>query len=196
MEISLPTKIAATKHNLSEFIVQRWSPRAFSTKTVTEADLEGILEAASWAYSANNAQPWDYYFAHREDEQGFSKLLSCLVPANQIWAKNSAVLIAAVARKKFENGAVNSFARHDLGAANACLSAEAINRGIDTHVMGGFDGQKAITELQLNAEDQDPVVFIALGYRGDPSILEEPLLSRELNPRSRRALAESMHRIK
>jgi nitroreductase len=187
-------KIAETKYPLADFISQRWSPRAFADKAISTDALETILEAASWSYSANYAQPWEYYFAHHGDA-GFDKLVACLMPGNQAWAKNAAVLLVAVAKKKFENDSLNPFSKHDLGAANANLTAQAFTMGIYTHVMGGFDSQKVITELQLNTDEKEPVVCIAMGYRGEAELLEEPFLARELSPRSRRPLSEILKQI-
>jgi len=188
-------KIAKTQNQIADFISHRWSPLAFADIPIHQSVLETLFEAASWSYSANNAQPWDYYYAHRSEEPGFSKLLSCLVPVNQLWAKNAAVLIAAVARKKMENGTLNSFAKHDLGAANSVLSSQAVTMNVYTHLMGGFDTQKTLVELDLDAEEKEPVVFMALGYLGEAEQLEEPFLSRELSPRFRRPLSETIHQL-
>lgn len=195
METTTATKVAQSQYKLADFITHRWSPRAFSEKTIDQPSLHTILEAATWSYSANNAQPWEYYYAHRADVQGFQKLLSCLLPGNQTWAKQAAVLIVAVVRKNFDNGHPNPFAKHDLGAANANLSAQALTMGIYTHIMGGFDPLKTKEVLNLVEEEREAVVCIAMGYLGSAEQLEEPFLSRELAPRSRKAVSECSQRI-
>ena len=189
-------KIAKTKHDVIEVIKNRWSARSFSDKTISETDLHTLFEAASWAFSANNAQPWEYIYAHREDSAGFDKLHSCLMGGNQPWTKNAAVLMAVLAHKKLENGHENKAAKHDVGSANATLMLQATSMNIYGHVMGGFDANKAIETLSINTEVYEPVVFIALGYLDDAEKLEEPFKSRELTPRTRKPLVEIVKRLK
>jgi nitroreductase len=182
-------KIAKTEHPVLDVIKNRWSARSFSDKPITEKDLNTILEAASWAFSANNAQPWNYTYAHKQDPS-FQKLVDCLMPGNQPWAKNAAVLMVVTAHKKYENGAENKIAKHDIGAANATLMLQALSMGIYGHVMGGFDPVKAIETLNLNTEVYEPVVFIALGYLDSPEKLEGGFKERELAARSRKNLTD------
>lgn len=182
-------KIAKTQHPVIDLIKDRWSARSFSAKDISQHDLETILEAGSWAFSSNNAQPWHFVYAHRKDAS-FEKLHQCLMPGNQPWAKNAAVLMVVMADKKNANGSENRIARHDVGAANATLMLQALSMGIYGHVMGGFDATKAIETLGIDAETVDPVVMIALGYLDSAEKLEEPFKTRELTGRSRKSLNE------
>ncbi len=192
----MSVKIAETKHNVIDLIKQRWSARSFSAKPISESDLHAILEAASWAFSANNAQPWEYIYAHREDAEAFNKLHSCLMGGNQPWTKNAAVLMAVFSHKKLENGHENKAAKHDVGSANATLMLQATSMNIYGHVMGGYDAAKAIEVLNIDTEKLEPVVFIALGYLDAAEKLEEPFLSRELTPRTRKPLSDFSKRLK
>jgi len=182
-------KLAKTNHPVIDLIKDRWSARSFSSKDISHKDLETILEAGSWAFSANNAQPWNFIYAFRKDAS-FEKLANCLMPGNQPWAKNAAALIAVIANKKLDNGVENKAAKHDVGAANATLMLQALSMEIYGHVMGGFDTVKAIEVLNIDTEIQEPIVFIALGYLDAPEKLEEPFKTRELTARTRKSLSE------
>ena len=182
-------KLAKTNHPVIDLIKDRWSARSFSSKDISHKDLETILEAGSWAFSANNAQPWNFVYAFRKDAS-FEKLANCLMPGNHPWAKNAAALIAVIANKKLDNGVENKAAKHDVGAANATLMLQALSMEIYGHVMGGFDTVKAIEVLNIDTEIQEPIVFIALGYLDAPEKLEEPFKTRELTARTRKSLSE------
>lgn len=182
-------KVALTAYPVADIIRERWSPRAFSERVVTETDMNTIFEAASWAASANNEQPWEYVYA-LQGTKGFEHLWECLMPGNKPWTKNAAVLIAAIARNTFaSNGKPNNTAQHDLGMANANLFLQAVSMGIYCHPMAGFVKEKLRETVDLKP-DQDPVCMIAMGYLGDPETLEEPFRSREFTPRSRKKTAE------
>ena len=178
-----------TSYPVHELIRQRWSPRAFSAQPVAPEALEQTLEAASWAFSAMNEQPWRYIYAHKSDTEAFNRLLSCLLPANQVWAKHAPVLILSLVKTHYDNGQLNRTAMHDVGAANANLFLEATALGLHGHLMGGFDIARTRETFNL-PEGLEPVVFIALGYVGTPDQLEEPLRTRETSPRKRKPLAE------
>ena len=182
-------KIADTKFPVIDLIKNRWSARSFSNKAMSENELNTILEAASWAFSANNMQPWHFIYAH-QGETGFQKLVDCLMPGNQPWAKHAAVLIAAVIDTKTAAGTENKAARHDIGAANATLMLQAQSMGIYGHVMGGVDIAKASSVLNIDTNVQEVVVFIALGYLDTAEKLEDPFKTRELTPRNRKPLSE------
>mgnify|MGYP002152324698 CR=1 FL=1 len=184
------TKSADTRHDIHELIRKRWSPRAFSEDPIPQEELEALLEAASWAASSYNEQPWEYFYAHRSNKKGFQLLLSCLKPGNQEWAAQAAVLLVSVARTSFsKNDRPNRHYMHDAGAANTTMMLEAASRDIYGHMMAGFDYEKTEDEFELNME-QEPVCFIALGYLGDPEQLKEPLRSREQTSRNRKPLSE------
>jgi nitroreductase len=182
------SKIATTKFPVLEIIQNRWSPRSFSDKQLSVDELNTLFEAASWAFSANNAQPWTYIYAFKGSE-GFEKLVNCLMPGNQPWAKNASVLMLSVANKMMGERPYH-VAKHDVGAANATLALQATSMGIYSHLMGGFSAEKAIETFGIDTEKQEPIVMIALGYLGEAEKLEEPFLSRELAPRTRKPLEE------
>jgi len=182
-------KPAPTTYPVHELIRNRWSPRSFAAQPIAPEALNQVFEAASWAFSAMNAQPWQYIYAHKADTEAFQKILGCLLPANQPWAKNAAVLIIALAKTSFENGQPNVAAQHDLGAANATLMLEATALGLYGHLMGGFDRDKTRQEFSL-PEELAPSVVIALGYIGEAEQLEEPALSREKAARARKPVSE------
>lgn len=182
-------KIATTEHEVLDLIKNRWSPRSFSDKVISEKDLHTILEAAGWAASANNEQPWQYYYASKGHE-GFVKIADSLFPGNKVWAQHADVLIVAVARKTFEaNQTENGAALHDLGMANAHLLLQASALDIFSHVMGGFDRAEISETLNLS-ENQQAVTVIALGYLDDAEKLEEPFKTRETTARVRKPLSE------
>ncbi|GGF07719.1 nitroreductase family protein [Hymenobacter cavernae] len=178
-----------TSYPVHELIRQRWSPRAYAAQPVAPETLEQVLEAASWAFSAMNEQPWRYIYAHKSDTEAFNRLLSCLLPANQAWAKHAPVLMVSLVKTHYDNGQLNRTAMHDVGAANATLFLEATALGLHGHVLGGFDLARTREVFQL-PEGLEPVVFIALGYVGTPDQLDEPFRTRESAPRHRKPLAE------
>jgi len=178
-----------TTYPVHELIRQRWSPRAFSAQPVAPEALEQVLEAASWAASAMNEQPWRYIYAHKSDTEAFNRLLSCLLPGNQGWAKHAPVLVLSLVKTHYDNGNLNRTAMHDVGSANATMFLEATALGLHGHIMGGFDMDRTRETFNL-PEGLEPVVFIALGYVGAAEQLEEPFRSRETAPRKRKPLAE------
>lgn len=189
-------KIAKTEHPVIDVIKNRWSARSFSDKPISEKEMHTLFEAASWAFSSSNIQPWHFVYAHKEDKEAFDKLHGCLLGGNQPWTKNAAVLMAVLAHKKLENGHENKAAKHDVGSANATLMLQATSMNIYGHVMGGFDANKAVETLNINTEVHEPVVFIALGYLDAAEKLEEPFKTRELTPRTRKPLVEIVKRLR
>ncbi|OON70982.1 nitroreductase family protein [Hymenobacter sp. CRA2] len=183
-------KPAQTHFPVADFIKHRWSPRAFTSQPIEDDALRTLFEAAAWAPSAMNEQPWQFIYAHREQTEAFQKVWNCLLPGNQPWAKNAAVLVIVLARKSFSsNGADNRHYLHDVGMATANLLLQAGTMGIHGHVMGGFDLAKTQQEFGLPT-DLEPATFLALGYVGTAEQLEEPFRSRELAGRSRKPLDE------
>ena len=137
-------KQAATDHPILKLLAERWSPYGFEDRPVTEADLRSLFEAARWAASSYNEQPWNYFVATREDPPEFGRLLSCLVDANQAWAKTAPVLVLAVVSLQFaRNKQDNRAAVHDLGLAAANLVIEATARSLSVHQMIGILPDKA-----------------------------------------------------
>lgn len=183
-------KTSAIEHPIEEVLQRRWSPLAFSDRAVEPEKLLSMLEAARWAASSYNEQPWSFIVATKDNPEEFNRLLSCLVEGNQEWAKNAPVLMLSVAKLYFElNGAENRHAFHDVGAAAANLATQATALGLEIHQMAGFDVPKA-KELYGIVDGYEPVAAIALGYIGDPQILSERLQQREAAPRTRKPLQE------
>ncbi|QIA09030.1 nitroreductase family protein [Draconibacterium halophilum] len=183
-----------SKYKIHPLLEKRWSPRAFSDKPVTEEDVNKIFTGASWAASARNEQPWKYVYGLK-GTPGFDRLWECLLPGNQPWTKNAAVLFVALQRHTFEsNGKTNKKAMHDVGLANAQLLLQAVSVDIYGHLMAGYDAGKAKETLRLN-EDMSPVCMGALGYLGDANDLEEPFKSREREPRTRKPLEEFVTKL-
>lgn len=183
-------KSAPADHPITDVLKQRWSPRAFSDKPLPPDVLRSLFEAARWAPSSGNEQPWAFLVASKEDGETHDKLLSTLVEANQIWAKHAPLLGIAISRLHWaKSGQPNRNAFYDTGGAMAGLTAEATFRGLFVHQMGGFDPKKA-SELFHIPADWEPIAAFVVGYPGDPDSLPEPYLAREKNPRTRKPLSE------
>ena len=189
-EITRMEKPAPTDVSLNQIIRNRWSPRAFAEKTIAPDVLRSLFEAARWAPSSNNEQPWVYIVATKDDAENFAKMVSVLVEFNQNWAKHAAALALSVAHKNWnKDGKPNRHALHDVGSATAQLTFEANSRGIFVHQMAGFDVAKAHETFAI-PQDWEPVAMIAMGYPGDPASLPGPLRDRELGPRNRKPLRD------
>lgn len=171
-------------------IHQRWSARAFADRDVSAADLRRVFEAARWAASSNNEQPWRFVVGRRGTET-HEKIFASLMGFNQSWAGKAPVLILGVAKTRFSNNeSPNGYAVYDLGAASSYLTLQATALGLTTHQMGGFDKEKARTMLGIPEEYAFGSV-IALGYQGEPETLaNETLIQRETAPRERKGLDE------
>lgn len=185
---SIKIKKPVVQTDIHPLIQKRWSPLSFAEKSIDEAQMEELFEAASWAASAYNEQPWHYTYAHRGTD-GFDQLWSCLSEGNQPWTKSASVLFAAIHKNTFSNnGKTNDLASHDLGMANAQLLLQAVHRDIYGHLMAGFDKNKLRQVLNLD-EDFTPVCMGALGYLGDGNALIGTYKTREQSPRSRKPVS-------
>jgi nitroreductase len=183
-------KPAPSDFPVHQLIIDRWSPRAFLERPVPSDVLRSLFEAARWAPSSNNEQPWAYIVATCDDHENFAKLLSVLVEFNASWAKSAPMLALAVAELNFaKNNAPNRNAQYDTGAATALLSVEATARGLAVHQMAGFDPAKAREVFAIPA-GWEAIAALAIGYPGDPNSLPQPLKDRELAPRTRKPLSE------
>lgn len=181
---------APTEVPIHEIVRHRWSPRAFSEKIVAPEVLRSLFEAARWAPSSSNVQPWAYIVGTKDEKENFEKVLSTLVEFNQGWAKNAPVLALSVAQvKNAKDGSPNRWAFHDVGSASAQLTTEASTRGLYVHQMAGLDPEKARRVFQI-PEGWEAVAAMAIGYPGDPATLPEKLRERELAPRTRKPLSE------
>jgi nitroreductase len=171
-------------------ILSRWSPRSFSDREVGKADLARVFEAARWAASSSNEQPWRFLVGVRNSGT-HSKLAATLVSFNQAWAPHAPVLILGTAATKFaKNGRPNGYAQHDLGQATAYLLLQATALGLAAHPMAGYDHDAARLSLDI-PEDYALGALIALGYQGEPAALaDEKLLAQEVAPRTRKPLEE------
>lgn len=180
---------APADHPLSEVVRNRWSPRAFGDKPLAPETLRSLFEAARWAPSSSNEQPWAYIVATKDDQENFAKILSTLVPFNASWAKEASALALAVSQLNFAaSGKPNRNAFYDTGAASMQLSIEATMLGVVIHQMGGFDAEKARQAFEIPA-GWEAIAAMAIGYPGDPKSLSDPLHQREIAPRSRKPLS-------
>jgi nitroreductase len=179
---------APTDHPVHELIRHRWSPRAYSDRPVERRLLAQLFEAARWAPSSGNEQPWSFIFGEKGSE-GYRRIFDVLVPANQEWVKSVPVLAIGLARRLSTNGAENRFAMYDLGQAVSLLIVEATALGLVVHQMAGFDKEKAGQNLSV-PDAYEIASVIAIGYQGDPAQLSDKLKSRELAPRMRKPLSE------
>ncbi|MGA3371055.1 MAG: nitroreductase family protein [Terracidiphilus sp.] len=183
-------KKAAAVDGVLPAIVARWSARSFADREVSLADLRRIFEAARWAASSRNEQPWRFLVGLRNSST-YKKIFSTLAESNQKWAGAAPVLILGVANTRFaHNGATNTYALYDLGAAAAMLCLQAAELGLSTHSMAGYD-QAAARQVFEIPEDYVLGAVIALGYQGEPANLADPHhLEQETTPRARKALSE------
>lgn len=182
-------KIAKTDHPILDVMTRRWSPYAFDPRPVEPAKLHRIFEAARWAASSFNEQPWRFLTAAASDKPAFEKLSSVLLPGNH-WAKGVPFLAMSVAHKKFtHNGAPNRVAVYDVGQAAAHMALQAAEEGLVMHQMAGFDVARA-REIYNIPPDFEPVAMIAIGYEGDHEKIHEDLRKREAGPRTRKPQSE------
>ena len=173
-----------------QVLAERWSPYGFGDRSVSEADLRSLFEAARWAASSYNEQPWNYLVATRENAPEFARLLGCLVEANQAWAKTAPVLVLGVVSLQFaKNKQDNRAAVHDLGLAAGNLVVEATARGLAVHQMIGILPDKAREVFQI-PEHFEAWTALAIGYQADPAILPDALRERDLTPRQRKPLGK------
>jgi nitroreductase len=183
-------KNASPDYPIHEPLAERWSPYAFDDRPVPAAEWRALFEAARWAPSSFNEQPWRYLVATKDDPEPFQRLLSCLVEGNQIWAQAAPVLALGVVSLRFaRNGQDNRAAVHDLGLAAGNLLVEATVRGLFVHHMIGILPDKA-REIYGIPEGFEAWTGLAIGYRGDPARLPARLRERDLTPRQRKPLRE------
>jgi nitroreductase len=186
-------KLAATQVPLHPLLAGRWSPRGFDRAHALEpAQLTALIEAARWAPSANNTQPWRFLVANRGDE-AFDDLFGVLYPGNQQWAGAASALILVAAEIVDVDGNARAFALYDTGQAVANLVAQAVHEDLSVHQMGGFDRAAAVTRFAL-PDGVEPVVVIAVGRHDPDAPLSETFAERERAPRVRRPAEELLLR--
>ncbi|MEJ6490574.1 nitroreductase family protein [Leucobacter sp. USCH14] len=177
-------RTAITSAPVIDSLAERWSPRAFdTTHTFPEGALRGILEAARWAPSANNTQPWRFIVARRGGEN-FARIAETFAGFNREWAVNAGALIVNVAEISDADGNVRPWAEYDLGQAVAHLSVQATHEGLHLHQLGGFDRDAIRAAFDLE-ERLVPVSISAIGKLGSAETLSEVLREREVAPRTR-----------
>jgi nitroreductase len=187
------THHARPDHPVHELVAARWSPYAFSDRPVSVETLRSLFEAARWAPSSFNEQPWRYIVATKDDAASFQLAVSCLVGANQEWAKLVPVLAFGCASLTFSrNGQPNGAALHDLGAASAHLSIEAVSHGLQVHQMAGILPDR-IREVYHVPEGIQPVAGLAIGYPGHGQALSDQISNRDAARRPRKPLADFVY---
>lgn len=180
-------KSATTDTPIHPLLRDRWSPRAFDSRSLPQDQVLSMLEAARWSPSGGNGQPWSFLVVPRDDADAFARVVSALNEGNVVWAQHAPLLIVAVAKLTRDNGAPNQYALYDLGQAMAHLSVQAAALDLSVHQMAGFS-QERIKELFGIPEEYMPVTVSAVGLQGDHERLPEPLREREQTPRSRKPL--------
>jgi nitroreductase len=176
---------------LHPLITARWSPRGLDpAATVSPAELRVLFEAASWAASSGNLQPYRYLLGRRGSTT-FERILGVLKPRNQHWARAAAALALGIAVTADDSGRPMPYARYDLGQATAQLALQAVAGGLVVHQMAGFFPDAATAEFALPPY-HEPAVAIAIGVLGTPDQLPDDLRSRETRPRHRRPLSETV----
>lgn len=173
------------EHNVLDVIQQRKSVRAFTAQPVEQAKIHSLFEAARWAPSSINEQPWRYIYATKEQPELWNKIFDALNDSNKIWVAKAPLLIASFTKKNFSHvDKVNTYALYDLGAANALLALQATALGLQLHQMGGYNGETLRDNLHI-PQAYELGAVLTVGYPGDPALLKESLKTRELAPRVR-----------
>jgi nitroreductase len=182
------TTIRQPKYKINPLILNRWSPRSMTGEELDEDTIMSLFEAARWAPSSYNNQPWRFIYAKRNTLH-WDKLFNLLAEPNKVWTKNAAVLVVVIARKNFEHNEKYSIThQYDTGAAWENLALEASSRGLVAHGMQGFDYERARTDLQI-PDNFDVMAMIAIGRKGPKDNLPSQLQERE-HPNDRKPLTE------
>ncbi|MBI1875523.1 MAG: nitroreductase family protein [Acidobacteria bacterium] len=188
------SKRAAVDHPIHDLLARRWSPRAFDERPVDRELLHQLFEAARWAASSFNEQPWRFLVAERQAEAEFSRMLECLSEGNRAWARRASALAISVSKLAFDRtGKPNRHHAHDVGMATANLAIQATALGLHVHMMAGFDVEKARTTYGV-PEGFDPLTAMAIGHLGPIEVLDERKQAREREPRTRLPLTEVVFR--
>jgi nitroreductase len=178
-------KIARTKYSVNELIKNRWSPRAFSDHKIPEDVIFTLFEAATWAASSRNEQPWRFIYGVKDEGLNYKRIFDTLVHWNQLWAKSAPLLIMTITKRISEyHNEENAYAYYDLGQAVTNLAIQATDVDLYCHQMGGFDKEKARDIFNI-PPNYSPVTVIAVGYLGNPETLPDDMKDLEGKPRSR-----------
>jgi nitroreductase len=186
-------KPAPADHPIFELLARRWSTRSFTDRSVDRATLAGLFEAARWAPSSGNGQPWSFLVATKDDPAEHERMASVLVPGNA-WAHKAPVLALSVATLD-RSDRPNRHAYHDVGLATENLVIQAVSVGLAVHMMAGFNADMAREVFGIPAR-HDPVTMIAMGYPDHPDSLPEDLQKKDLAPRQRKPIGEFVFRGK
>ncbi len=171
-------KVRQNTHTISPLIIDRWSPRAMSGETISDEELMDLFEAARWAPSSYNNQPWRFLYAKR-DTSLWPLFHNLMIDFNKQWTQNAAVIAVVVSAKNFEhNGKFSRTHSFDTGAAWMALALEGSARGLVVHGMEGFDYDKAKKDLDI-PDDHQVEAMIAIGKHASPQILPEEIRKRE-----------------
>ncbi|MFZ9105751.1 MAG: nitroreductase family protein [Pontimonas sp.] len=182
-------KNATTDYPIMAELSDRWSPRAFDASYVISDEQWGsLMEAARWAPSSSNSQPWQFVVAKRGTEL-FETVHAILAPGNQVWTTSVSALIVNIYATETDEGKPLRHGLYDLGQAAAHLSVQASHLGLHVHQMSGFDAEAMHQALGLEPR-YVPSVMMAVGKLADPSVLPENLAEREVAPRTRKPLSE------
>lgn len=188
-------KVPKTHYPVHDLITKRWSARAFSDQQISPEELNTLFEAASWAASSVNEQPWKYLYAFK-GSAAFEKMLGVMSEGNQPWAQQASIILMSIAKKQFDrNGAPNRHYLHDVGGANTVLLLQAVHQNIYGHMIGGFHMDKAIEAFDIDTEHWEIACFITLGYLDKPETLNEPYRTREQTARTRKPISEFTHNL-
>ena len=176
-----------------DVLSQRWSPRAFAPRAVENDKIHALFEAARWAPSCYNDQPWTFLLTRRGQDPAYEQLLACLMPANQAWAATAPLLVLNTARQNFlHNGKPNRWAFYDLGLAVGNLLSEATHLGLLVHQMAGFDAALAHSSLGLPV-GHEAVAVMAIGYLGDAALLPAGVEEKSPAQRERKPHADLLY---
>ena len=189
--MTIHTTPRVADHDIADLFLRRWSPRAFSGERISDEALSSLFEAARWAPSSSNSQPWRFIYAHRGTAQ-FNRIISTINPRNQRWAKDASVLVALLSKRAQQGPGQDAPAplrNHslDAGAAWAHLALQATHSGWIAHAIGGFEAADARRELAI-PENYNIEILIAVGRHTDPGRLPDDLKAREV-PSSRNRIA-------
>jgi nitroreductase len=181
-------KTRSPTHEINSLIINRWSSRSFVPEDISDKELFSLFEAARWAPSSSNSQPWRFIYAKRNSKD-WNTIFNLLVDFNKQWCTNASALVVVVSRKNFEhNGQPSITHQFDTGSAWENLAIQAVSQGLVTHAMAGFDYEKARKDLQVPA-DYEVIAMIAIGKRGPKEKLSPELQTREI-PNARKPLSE------
>lgn len=181
-------KHAKTNYPVHSFIRNRWSPRSFSDEKLSYETLLTLFEAAGWAASCRNEQPWHFIYGVKDEDDVYEKILESLVVWNQKWASFAPVLVVGLAKLSSEyHTSPNKYAKYDLGQAVATMAIQATSDNLYVHQMAGFDKDTVMKSFNIS-EEYEPVVVIAIGRLGNPDKLPADIKELELKERSRLSL--------